>query len=204
MLNLTVELRHMVKGWLAVCVGMVMCRQPDVAQRVFFFSFFLFVFLWHVIISTHISSSIYLWVWKGGRRSLKEVSWARSFIQVRSEQWLVERLDRFFTATLIYCLVLTWVVNVGLAAPRRAPPLGVRHPRSLASPHTVKAYLAGVGVELVHLQSLNLGFYVCPFLYIKTLPEHYYYYLGPRDSILFYFFLPLTPMTPEGQLCSGV
>lgn len=42
MLNLTVELQHMVKGWLAVCVGMVMRRQPDVAQRVFFFLFLFF------------------------------------------------------------------------------------------------------------------------------------------------------------------
>lgn len=45
------------------------------------------------------------------------------------------------------------------------------------------------------LKSCSL-FCVFHFLYDKTLPEHYY--LGPLD--LFF----LTPMKPEGQLCSGV
>lgn len=66
----------------------------------------------------------------------------------------------------------------------------------------IQTYLSGISVESVHIQNLNLVpffflFLFFHFLYIKkTLPEHYY--LGPLD--LFF----LTPMKPEGQLCSGV
>lgn len=61
----------------------------------------------------------------------------------------------------------------------------------------------------MHIQNVKLVpfilffiFYLCVFFHLlslydkKTLPEHYY--LGPLD--LFF----LTPMKPEGQLCSGV
>ena len=53
------------------------------------------------------------------------------------------------------------------------------------------------GVTECILEKLNFGSFPFHFLYIKKpSPEHYY--LGPLD--LFF----LTPMKPEGHLCSGV
>lgn len=159
-------------------------------------------FLWHII---NLDIYIYIYEYERVEGGLLEKSPSRSFIQVRSEQWLVERLDRFFTATLIYCLLLTWIANDGVAdlATLRgacsAKPLG-RPVCATSQSRWIQTYLAGVSVELVHIQSLNpVFYYVFHFLYIETLPEHYYY-LGPLD--LFFFFL--TPMKPEGQLCSGL
>lgn len=56
-------------------------------------------------------------------------------------------------------------------------------------------------MELVHIRLEACSLFVILFspLYKKTLPEHYY--LGPLD---FYFYFSVTPMKPEGQLCSGV
>lgn len=60
-------------------------------------------------------------------------------------------------------------------------------------------YLLDISVESVHIQNLNLAPFLCFSFAVWYKKKHYQnYYLGPLD--LFF----LTPMKPEGQLCSGV
>lgn len=76
--------------------------------------------------------------------------------------------------------------------PRRPLACSVRGPGEPSRSRNVSSrrwwWWCGVGAY----SELKSWFYVCPFLYIKTLPEHYYYYyyLGPRDFYFLLFFCP--------------
>lgn len=108
--------------------------------------------------------SVYMYMnWKGGGIITFKTS---DFVCFKG------RLDRFFTSTLIYCLLLTWIMDDGVC-PQRS--FGAARRRS-------------AGSEPLSLKFKTVPPYFDHFLE-RSWPEHYH--LGP----LVY----LTPMNPEGQ-----
>lgn len=108
------------------------------------------------------------------------------FIALNNERWCRWPLAVFGACSLTF---LRWPLLCGV------PSCG------LGRISGIKLIFWTSAVESVHIQNLNLVpfLFLCVFHFLydkKTLPEHYY--LGPLD--LFF----LTPMKPEGQLCSGV